>query len=82
MSVSIDELEMAAADLEVASVFKEAADNFLDELRIWLAPDGDCPNAALLGEVHKAQTMLLELDGRIHSARSRVQNAMEIGGAA
>ncbi|MGR4893325.1 hypothetical protein ACIPPQ_20055 [Sphingopyxis sp. LARHCG72] len=82
MSMAINELEMAAADLEVAGVFKEAAENFLEELRTWLAPDGDCPNAPLHREVIKAQTMLIEIDSRLFNAKERLEKAIAQAGLA
>lgn len=69
-------LEMAAADLEVANVFRESADSFAEEVRRWVAPDGPRPSPALLKEVHKVQTMLMELDGRLISADRNIQIAI------
>lgn len=71
-----NELDNALADLEVAGTFLEASDNFLDELRRWMAPDGCGPNPALLQVVHHAQTLLAELDIRMKSADQRVHDAL------
>lgn len=73
------ELEMALADLEVARTFKDAADNFLEEVQKWLRPEGFAPNAPLLADMHKAETLLNEAVHRIDKAEKRITRAIKEG---
>lgn len=75
-----DELENILADLEVARTFREALDNFLDELRLWMLPDGVSPCKALLPVVFHAQTMLVEMGVRVDSADQRTLDVLRAYG--
>lgn len=73
------DLEMALCDLEVARTFKDAADNFLEEVQKWLRPEGFAPNRPLLAEMHKAETLLNEAVCRIEKAEKRIAQAIKEG---
>lgn len=80
--LSANEVEMAIADIEFADVFRDAIGNYLDELQEWIGPNGCAPNAALSQEVHKAQTLLIEVDSRLYNAKERLEKALKLAAAA
>ena len=71
------ELELALGDLELARTFKEAADNFLEFVQRIVRPDGFTPSPAALADLHKAETMLAEMECKIASAEKRIEQVLK-----
>jgi hypothetical protein len=75
--VDPDLIDNSLGELQVARVFMAAADNFLDEIRLWVRRDGFAPNAALCEQVDHAVTLLSEADDKIGHADDRLRTALD-----
>jgi len=75
--VDPDLTDNALADIEIARIFLDAADNYHDELTAWFNLRGCTPNRALLEEVNKAQIISREADDRLSLAEGRLRKALD-----
>lgn len=75
--VDPDLIDNALADIEIARIFLDAADNYHDELIAWFNPKGCMPNRAMLDEVNKAQVISREADDRLVVAEGRLRKALD-----
>lgn len=65
-------LDLAYAEVETAKVMCEAADNFLDVIRMAVGPEGFFANPELLAELDKACLMISEARLQMSAANERI----------
>ena len=64
------------ADLEVATAYLNAAENFIHSLRAVFRPDGEMANRFVTKEANDTSIMISEAEARIQAAEDRLNIAL------
>lgn len=62
--------------IRIARTFIDAADNYLEQIRCWVRPDGVAPNRSLCKVADNAQTLLYEAGDKFGAVYSRIDAAL------
>lgn len=73
---TLDLFQNSLDDIRIARTFMDAADNYLDQIRRWVRPDGVAPNRSLCKVADNAQTLLYEAGDKFGAVYSRVDAAL------
>lgn len=75
--VDPDLVDNALADIEMARVFLDAGDRYVDELIAWFCPGGHAENSALHTEACNGQILMNEADDRLLLAQGRLRVVLD-----
>ena len=71
------DLELTYADFNVAKIFIEASEQFLDEIRAWLNLSSNSDAKLLLAELGKGEMMLSEATARLETGMKKLHDFVE-----